>query len=96
MEKNNINEAELENVRVLVEKCREEAKKRLIGQDYLIDGILTAFVAGGHVILEGVPGLAKTPAVLLPAVQSADFFESHRFLWIPDLRWHSVVFLQNR
>lgn len=83
MEKNNINEAELENVRVLVEKCREEAKKRLIGQDYLIDGILTAFVAGGHVILEGVPGLAKTLAVKTFAeISGLDF---KRIQFTPDL-----------
>ena len=76
MEKNNINEAELENVRVLVEKCREEAKKRLIGQDYLIDGILTAFV-------EGVPGLAKTLAVKTFAeISGLDF---KRIQFTPDL-----------
>lgn len=63
MEKNSINATELESCHVLIQKCRDEAKKRLVGQDALIDGIMTAFIAGGHVLLEGVPGLAKTLAV---------------------------------
>lgn len=37
--------------------------ERIVGQKALIDGMLTAFIAGGHVLLEGVPGLAKTLAV---------------------------------
>ncbi len=83
MEKNNINETDLENVRSLVEKCRAEAKKRLVGQEALIDGILTAFVAGGHVLLEGVPGLAKTLAVKTFAeISGLDF---KRIQFTPDL-----------
>lgn len=83
MEKNNINETDLENVRSLVEKCRAEAKKRLVGQEALIDGILTAFVAGGHVLLEGVPGLAKTLAVKTFAEISGLYFK--RIQFTPDL-----------
>lgn len=83
MEKNNINESELESLRILVEKCRTEAKKRLVGQEALIDGILTAFVAGGHVLLEGVPGLAKTLAVKTFAeISGLDF---KRIQFTPDL-----------
>ena len=47
----------------IIEDCRAEAAKRLVGQEKLIDDILTAFIAGGHVLLEGVPGLAKTLAI---------------------------------
>ena len=83
MEKNSINELELENCRTLVNKCREEAKKRLVGQEHLIDGILTAFIAGGHVLLEGVPGLAKTLAVKTFAeISGLDF---KRIQFTPDL-----------
>lgn len=83
MEKNSINLTELEDCKKLVEKCREEAKKRLIGQEYLIDGILTAFVAGGHVLLEGGPGLAKTLAVKTFAqISGLDF---KRIQFTPDL-----------
>lgn len=83
MEKNNINTADLENCRTLAEKCREEAKKRLVGQEELINGIMTAFVAGGHVLLEGVPGLAKTLAVKTFAeISGLDF---KRIQFTPDL-----------
>ncbi|MBS7260342.1 MAG: MoxR family ATPase [Treponema sp.] len=45
------------------ESIIKEASKRLVGQEKLVQDILTAFIAGGHVLLEGVPGLAKTLAV---------------------------------
>jgi MoxR-like ATPase len=42
---------------------RQELSKRIIGQREMIDGLLMALIAGGHILLEGVPGLAKTLAV---------------------------------
>ena len=83
MEKNDINAAELDSCRVLVQKCRDEAKKRLVGQEVLIDGIMTAFIAGGHVLLEGVPGLAKTLAVRTFCEISG--LEFKRIQFTPDL-----------
>src|SRR5574344_1881499 len=83
MEKNDINAAELDSCRVLVQKCRDEAKKRLVGQEALIDGIMTAFIAGGHVLLEGVPGLAKTLAVRTFCEISG--LEFKRIQFTPDL-----------
>ena len=41
-------------------RIKHEIQKAVIGQDEAIDQIIIAFLAGGHVILEGVPGLAKT------------------------------------
>lgn len=83
MENKKINESDLENCRILAQKCRDEAKKRLVGQDNLIDGIMTAFIAGGHVLLEGVPGLAKTLAVKTFAqITGLDF---KRIQFTPDL-----------
>jgi len=49
--------------KAISENIIKEASKRLVGQEKLVQDILTAFVAGGHVLLEGVPGLAKTLAV---------------------------------
>jgi MoxR-like ATPase len=46
-----------------LQKIRNEIGKRIIGQTDLIDGMLMALIAGGHVLIEGVPGLAKTLAV---------------------------------
>lgn len=56
-------ENDIETCKKIVEACRKEISKRLIGQEKLIDDILMAIVAGGHVLLEGVPGLAKTLTV---------------------------------
>lgn len=47
----------------LAETCRKELGKRIIGQKDMLNGLLSALVAGGHILLEGVPGLAKTTAV---------------------------------
>ena len=67
----------------IIEDCRAEATKRLVGQENLIDDILTAFVAGGHVLLEGVPGLAKTLAIKTTAeILGLDF---KRIQFTPDL-----------
>jgi MoxR-like ATPase len=47
----------------LAEGCRKELGKRIIGQKNMLNGLLAALTAGGHILLEGVPGLAKTTAV---------------------------------
>jgi MoxR-like ATPase len=47
----------------LAELCRKELGKRIIGQKDMLNGLLSALAAGGHILLEGVPGLAKTTAV---------------------------------
>ena len=41
-------------------EIRQEIKKVIVGQETVIEKTLIALLAGGHVILEGVPGLAKT------------------------------------
>ncbi|TFH42423.1 MAG: MoxR family ATPase [Chrysiogenales bacterium] len=46
-----------------VEKIKTEMAKVIVGQDALVDRILISFISGGHVLLEGLPGLAKTLAV---------------------------------
>ena len=79
MEKN----SSFEKCKVIAEKIKKEAEKRLIGQDKLITDILTAFIAGGHILLEGVPGLAKTLAVkTFSEIMDLDF---KRIQFTPDL-----------
>ncbi|HRX16242.1 MAG TPA: AAA family ATPase [Spirochaetota bacterium] len=46
-----------------VQQLRDEIRKVIVGQDYLIDRIIIAFLCDGHILLEGLPGLAKTLAV---------------------------------
>ena len=66
-----------------INRCRTEIGKNIVGQKSMIDGMLMALIAGGHVLLEGVPGLAKTLAVKTMAkVIDAEF---KRVQFTPDL-----------
>jgi len=47
----------------LLKELREEVARVVVGQESLLDGLLVGLLAGGHVLVEGVPGLAKTTAV---------------------------------
>ncbi len=46
-----------------IKPLQEEIGRVLVGQKYLVDGLLTGLLTNGHILLEGVPGLAKTLAV---------------------------------
>ena len=76
-------ENRVERVSQELGRIRSEMAKRIIGQKEMIDGMLMALIAGGHVLLEGVPGLAKTLAVrTLAEIIDADF---KRLQFTPDL-----------
>ena len=47
----------------LLKALRDEVGRAVVGQHGLVDGLLIGLLAGGHVLVEGVPGLAKTTAV---------------------------------
>jgi MoxR-like ATPase len=68
---------------VFISKLREEVHKSIVGQEYLVDRLLVGLLANGHVLLEGVPGLAKTLSVstLAGAVQAS----FKRIQFTPDL-----------
>lgn len=53
----------IEKESVFVEKITDEVRKVIVGQKYMIDRLLIGLLANGHILLEGVPGLAKTLAV---------------------------------
>lgn len=64
-------------------RLREQLGATIIGQPHLIECLLTALLADGHLLVEGAPGLAKTTAVKALAVRvEADF---HRIQFTPDL-----------
>ena len=66
-----------------METVRRELKKVIVGQDKMIDYLLVAMLANGHVLLEGVPGIAKTIAVkLLAKTMNVKF---SRIQFTPDL-----------
>ena len=72
-----------------ISKLREEAGKALVGQQEMLDLILTAMFAGGHVLIEGVPGIAKTlTAKLVAKLVNSDF---KRIQFTPDLMPSDVL-----
>ena len=50
----------MENTRIWINKVKENIGKVLIGKEAVTDLVLTSLVAGGHVLLEDVPGTGKT------------------------------------
>lgn len=88
-----------EDIKILMEKVKEknyffsllksEVNKVIIGQEYMIDRLLIGLLGNGHVLLEGVPGLAKTLAIktLADAVQG----QYSRIQFTPDLLPADVV-----
>ena len=51
---------EFDDPRAGLEGALYELKRVIVGQDAMLERLLVALLAGGHVLLEGVPGLAKT------------------------------------
>jgi len=66
-----------------IASLRAEIGRAFIGQARVIDGIVTALLAGGHVLLEGVPGLGKT--LLVKAMSRAIGGQFARIQFTPDL-----------
>ncbi len=73
----------IEKSHLLISSIRNEISKEIVGQEKLTDSLLTGLLTGGHVLIEGVPGLAKTKAVkALASVVQAKF---KRIQFTPDL-----------
>ncbi|MDP6490701.1 MAG: MoxR family ATPase [Kiritimatiellia bacterium] len=72
-----------------IEALRQEVNKVLVGQEKLLDRMLIALVTGGHILLEGVPGLAKTTAV--QTLAQALGLQFQRISFTPDLLPADVV-----
>src|SRR6516165_11500396 len=74
---------ELEQFRADFGRLRQEIAKVIVGQDDIVEGTLTALIAGGHVLLEGVPGLGKT--LLVRTISDALHLKFSRVQFTPDL-----------
>ncbi len=61
----------------LIGQVKSEIAKVLIGQDEILEQVLAAFLAAGHVLVEGVPGLGKT--LLVKALAKSFDGDSHVF-----------------
>src|SRR6187549_2879151 len=72
-----------EEARRGLEEALYEIKRVIVGQDAMLERMIVALLAGGHVLLEGVPGLAKTLTVkTLAEVRGGSF---RRIEFTPDL-----------
>jgi len=70
-------------------RIRQEVNKVIVGQEKLIDRLIIALITGGHILLEGVPGLAKTLAVRTLA--DALGLQFQRISFTPDLLPADVI-----
>jgi MoxR-like ATPase len=66
-----------------LDRVKAEVRKVLVGQDVMLSRLLIALLTGGHVLLEGVPGLAKTTAI--KALAAALHCKFRRIQFTPDL-----------
>ena len=81
--------AEIERRSHLIESLRAGMHQAIVGQSHLIDSLLIGLLSGGHILLEGLPGLAKTLAIkTLSQLISADY---KRIQFTPDLLPADVV-----
>jgi MoxR-like ATPase len=82
-------EEELERFRRDYQAVRREIGQVIVGQDEVVDGALAALLIGGHVLLEGVPGLGKT--MLVRTIADALHLKFQRIQFTPDLMPADVI-----
>jgi MoxR-like ATPase len=85
----NLSRTDLSNLQGTVQQVREEISKVIVGQTQMIDLLLAAILADGHVLIEGVPGVAKTLTAKLLA-KTIDIGFS-RIQFTPDLMPSDVL-----
>jgi MoxR-like ATPase len=89
MEQTNVNRTDLAGLNTAIQRVKEEIGKVIVGQVQMVDLLLAAILADGHVLIEGVPGVAKTLTAKLLA-KSIDVHFS-RIQFTPDLMPSDVL-----
>jgi MoxR-like ATPase len=72
-----------------IKAIKKEIAKAVVGQEEMIDGLLIGLFCEGHILVEGVPGLAKTTTV--KALSSAMELDFHRVQFTPDLLPSDII-----
>jgi MoxR-like ATPase len=82
-------EAQVQQFKDSFARIRDEMGKMMVGQQDIVEGVLVALFAGGHVLLEGVPGLGKT--MLVRTLADAVNVKFSRIQFTPDLMPADIV-----
>ncbi len=82
-------EQSVKNVIAKLEALKDEIRKVIVGQEETIDQLLITFLAGGHALLEGVPGLAKT--LMIRTLAEAIDLKFRRIQFTPDLMPSDII-----
>ena len=89
MTKTPTDEAQVHALLEKIPRLRREIGKVIIGQQGVVEELLTAFLAGGHCLLEGLPGLGKT--LLIRTLAQAVDLVFHRIQFTPDLMPSDII-----
>lgn len=79
----------IEQSTLFVDKIKEEVKVMIVGQNHMLDRLLIGLLSNGHVLLEGVPGLAKT--LIIKTLAQAIHAKFSRIQFTPDLLPADVI-----
>ena len=79
----------LSDTAALVGALQKELRRVIVGQDDVVNDILIAFLAGGHCLLRGVPGLAKT--LIIKTLADAVHLKFSRIQFTPDLMPSDII-----
>ena len=84
-----ITENEINELSSRLSELKKEIQKKIVGQHKTVDQLLITFMAGGHALLEGVPGLAKT--LLIRSLAEAILLNFKRIQFTPDLMPSDII-----
>jgi MoxR-like ATPase len=84
-----VDQAEIEGLLESLARLRREIGKAIIGQEETVEHLLVALLAGGHCLLQGVPGLAKT--LMVRSLASATHLAFKRIQFTPDLMPSDII-----
>jgi MoxR-like ATPase len=85
----NLTEQHVQEIIAKLGALKLEIKKVIVGQEEAVDQLLTTFLAGGHALLEGVPGLAKT--LMIRTMAEAIDLSFRRIQFTPDLMPSDII-----
>ncbi|MCA6078793.1 AAA family ATPase [Fulvivirga sedimenti] len=88
-EKSEATQVQVEGLVKKLDKLRSEIHKVIVGQEETVEQLIVAFIAGGHVLIEGVPGLAKT--LMVRTLARAVNLSFKRIQFTPDLMPSDII-----